>query len=130
MNWISCIATSFLIKWIIFGFGFFVILQCPHHFAVGENAGWKTYLTDNPTEFHDLLLTWENNDKRGHPKEIPEWLSGTYVRNGPAQIRFQSERRVLNSWLEGFAKLHSFKMDGANILYSGKMLESPNYLAR
>ena len=35
----------------------------------------------------------------------------------------------MTSWLDGFAKLHSFKMSGAQVLYSGKMLEPPNYLA-
>ena len=35
----------------------------------------------------------------------------------------------MTSWLDGFAKLHSFKMSGGNILFSGKMLEPPNYLA-
>ena len=79
---------------------------------------------------------------------MPTWLSGTYVRNGPAQIRFSSvkklshggyiiiiilsfgsSRRVLASWLEGFAKLHSFKLAGRSLLYSGAMLASPNYVA-
>ena len=33
------------------------------------------------------------------------------------QISFGSTRRIMTSWLDGFAKLHSFKMSGANILY-------------
>jgi len=86
-------------------------------------VGWKGFLTENSAEFHDLPLTWES------PDQVPGWLSGTYVRNGPAQISFGSKRRVLSSWLEGFGKLHSFKMQGEKILFSGKMLESPNYLA-
>ena len=36
---------------------------------------------------------------------------------------------MLTSWLEGFAKLHSFKMRGSEVLYSGAMLRSPNYVA-
>jgi len=91
--------------------------------AVSENVGWQSYLVENPTEFHDLPLSWEMETP------VPSWMSGTYVRNGPAQISFGSERRVFSSWLEGFAKLHSFKMDGENVLYSGKMVESPNYVA-
>ena len=35
----------------------------------------------------------------------------------------------MTSWLEGFAKLHSFKMRGSEFLYSGAMLQSPNYVA-
>ena len=88
-----------------------------------ENIGWKKYFVENPTEFHDLPLTWEDATL------VPGWLSGTYVRNGPAQISFGSERRILTSWLDGFAKLHSFKFSGSTVLFSGKMLESPNYLA-
>jgi len=88
-----------------------------------ENVGWKKYFVENPTEFHDLPLKWED------PTPVPDWLSGTYVRNGPAQISFGSERRVLTSWLDGFAKLHSFKFSGSKVLFSGKMLEPPNYLA-
>ena len=34
----------------------------------------------------------------------------------------------MTSWLDGFAKLHSFKMSGDSILYSGAMLKSPNYV--
>ena len=37
--------------------------------------------------------------------------------------------RIMTSWLEGFAKLHSFKMRGSEFLYSGAMLQSPNYVA-
>ena len=48
--------------------------------AVPQNVGWKGYLTENPTEFHDLPLSWERNTP------VPSWLSGTYVRNGPSQV--------------------------------------------
>ena len=65
-------------------------------------------------------------------------------RNGPAQLGFEGNpRRRFTSWLDGFAKLHSFKFSGSQVpsrsscplqpglqvLYSGKMLESPNYVA-
>merc|ERR1712176_418019 len=87
------------------------------------NVGWKSYFEENPTSFRDLPLQWDGDG------EIPDWLSGTYVKNGPAQISFGSPRRIMTSWLDGYAKLHSFKLSGSNVLYSGRMLESPNYLA-
>ena len=31
--------------------------------VVCENAGWKEYLSDNPTEFHDIPLKWQNGSK-------------------------------------------------------------------
>ena len=46
-----------------------------------ENVGWKGYLKENTEEFHDLPLTWEEDIAT-----IPNWLSGTYIRNGPAQV--------------------------------------------
>ena len=48
--------------------------------GTSSNVGWKSYMRENPTEFHDLPLSWETGI------EVPEWLSGTYVRNGPAQV--------------------------------------------
>ena len=47
-----------------------------------DNVGWDSYLIDNPTEFHDLPLVWEF----GNDTTVPSWLSGVYVRNGPAQV--------------------------------------------
>ena len=47
-----------------------------------DNVGWDSYLIDNPTEFHDLPLVWEF----GNDTSVPSWLSGVYVRNGPAQV--------------------------------------------
>ena len=48
-----------------------------------ETVGWRSYFTENPTEFHDIPLTWEEEDTR-----VPDWISGTYVKNGPAQVIF------------------------------------------
>ena len=90
--------------------------------VAADNVGWKKYFEENPTEFHDLPLEWEMGN------DIPDWVTGTYVRNGPAQISFKSERRIFTSWLDGFAKLHSFKFKGNRVLFSGKMMETPLYL--
>ena len=54
--------------------------------AGGESVGWKEYFVENPAEFHDLPLVWEPGSR------VPDWLTGTYVRNGPAQISFGSDR--------------------------------------
>ena len=50
-----------------------------------DNVGWRSYFTENPTEFHDLLLDWEEDTT------IPDWISGTYVKNGPAQVTFNCQ---------------------------------------
>jgi len=89
--------------------------------VAADNMGWSKYFVENPTEFHDRPLEWEMAN------DIPDWVTGTYVRNGPAQISFKSERRIFTSWLDGFAKLHSFKFNGNRVLFSGKMMETPLY---
>jgi len=89
-----------------------------------DNVGWKSYFTEDSSEFHDLPLAWEDGTR------VPDWLGGTYVRNGPAVLGFDGNpRRRFTSWLDGWAKLHSFKFAGDKVVYSGKMLESPNYVA-
>ena len=50
--------------------------------VIADNVGWKSYLNENPTEFHDIPLIWES----GNMTKVPDWLSGIYVRNGPAQV--------------------------------------------
>ena len=52
--------------------------------ATAENVGWKSYFVENPTEFHDIPLIWES----GNETNVPSWLYGVYVRNGPAQVFF------------------------------------------
>ena len=58
-----------------------LILLVTVQLARPENVGWKGYLRENTEEFHDLPLTWEEDIT-----SIPSWLSGTYIRNGPAQV--------------------------------------------
>ena len=92
--------------------------------ASSTNLGWQSYLQENPTEFHNLPLHFEN----GNETKVPSWLSGVFVRNGPGQRTFGSEHKHLSSYLDGFAKLHTFKLDGSNVYFSGKMLGSSTYL--
>ena len=47
-----------------------------------ENVGWKSYLSENSMEFHDIPLVWE----KGNSTSVPNWLTGIYARNGPAQV--------------------------------------------
>ena len=60
-----------------------LILLVTVQLARPENVGWKGYLKENTEEFHDLPLTWEEDIA-----SIPSWLSGTYIRNGPAQVEY------------------------------------------
>ena len=45
--------------------------------------------------------------------EVPTWLAGTLLRNGPAQ--FEVGERRFNHWFDGLAMLHRFTIgDGHN----------------
>ena len=39
-----------------------------------DNVGWRSFLQEDPTEFQDIPLHWEE------ATQVPSWLSGTYVR--------------------------------------------------
>ena len=45
---------------------------------------------ENPTSFRDLPLQWDGDGK------IPDWLSGTYVKNGPAQVNNKIKSCILS----------------------------------
>ena len=61
---------------------YFIAIACFVAISNAENVGWKSYFVENPTEFHDIPLSWES----GNQTSVPSWLSGIYVRNGPAQV--------------------------------------------
>lgn len=57
--------------------------------------------------------------------EIPAWLMGTLVRNGPA--KFEVGERKLRHWFDGFAMLHKFSFQRGVVSYANKFLESKAY---
>ena len=57
--------------------------------------------------------------------EIPAWLTGTLVRNGPAQ--FEVGERPFNHWFDGFAMLHKFSFANGRVNYANKYLQSTGY---
>ncbi len=53
--------------------------------------------------------------------EVPTWLTGTFIRNGPASFSPDG------SWFDGLAMLHSFHFDNGKVLYKNRFLNStPN----
>ena len=58
---------------------------------------------------------------------IPDWLSGTLLRNGPA--RFRLEDKTLNHWFDGLAMLHKFDIAGGRASYANRFLDSPAFRA-
>ncbi len=56
---------------------------------------------------------------------IPEWLTGTLLRNGPAQ--FEVGEQPLRHWFDGLAMLHKFSFGGGQVSYANRFLRSQAY---
>jgi beta,beta-carotene 9',10'-dioxygenase len=57
--------------------------------------------------------------------EIPAWLSGTLLRNGPA--KFEVGGRRLRHWFDGLAMLHKFSFGAGKVSYANRFLRSEAY---
>jgi beta,beta-carotene 9',10'-dioxygenase len=57
--------------------------------------------------------------------KIPDWLSGTLIRNGPA--KFEIGKQNYNHWFDGLAMLHKFSFTKGNISYRNKFIRSKAY---
>ncbi|SIR60100.1 carotenoid oxygenase family protein [Natronorubrum thiooxidans] len=56
---------------------------------------------------------------------IPEWLSGTLVRNGPG--RFEAGDRRVTHWFDGLAMLRRYAFDDGQLRYSNRFLRTDAY---
>lgn len=54
--------------------------------------------------------------------EIPSWLSGTLIRNGPIDITIDGKKNA--HWFDGLAMLHAFSFHNNEVLYSNKFLRT------
>lgn len=57
--------------------------------------------------------------------EIPKWVSGTLLRNGPGTFKIGNQR--YRHWFDGLAMLHRFSINDGSVSYSNKFLESRSY---
>lgn len=56
---------------------------------------------------------------------IPDWLSGTLVRNGPA--KFEVGQKKFRHWFDGLAMLHKFSFAYGKVAYANKFLATNAY---
>jgi beta,beta-carotene 9',10'-dioxygenase len=57
--------------------------------------------------------------------ELPSWLRGVLVRNGPAL--FEIGEQQLNHWFDGLAMLHGFAFGAGRVSYANRFLRSSAY---
>jgi carotenoid cleavage dioxygenase-like enzyme len=53
---------------------------------------------------------------------LPAWLSGTLIRNGPAQ--FEVGDQDYNHWFDGHAMLHAFRVEAGTVAYRNRFVAS------
>ncbi|KAJ8343112.1 hypothetical protein SKAU_G00330400 [Synaphobranchus kaupii] len=58
---------------------------------------------------------------------IPAWISGSFLRNGPGKFEFGNQS--FNHWFDGMALLHKFKIEGGQVTYKSHFLRSDSYKA-
>ncbi|XP_041030380.1 beta,beta-carotene 9',10'-oxygenase isoform X2 [Carcharodon carcharias] len=57
--------------------------------------------------------------------EIPKWLTGNLLRNGPGKFEFGNDK--YNHWFDGMALMHQFKIEDGNVTYMSRFLRSETY---
>jgi carotenoid cleavage dioxygenase-like enzyme len=56
---------------------------------------------------------------------LPEWLRGTLIRNGPGAFQVGQER--YRHWFDGLAMLHRFNFDDSQVSYTSRFLQVDAY---
>jgi carotenoid cleavage dioxygenase-like enzyme len=70
-------------------------------------------------EHADVELTVEG--------ELPRWLSGTLIRNGPG--RFTVGDGTVNHWFDGLAMLRAYRFADGTVTYTNRLLRTDAYAA-
>lgn len=59
--------------------------------------------------------------------KIPDWLTGTLIRNGPITVTVDEKSN--DHWFDGLAMLHAFSFQEGTVKYSNKFLRTDAYRA-
>lgn len=79
-------------------------------------------------DYQQGFRTLENEIRLDNLKvegEIPSWLHGTLLRNGPA--KFEVNKQRYKHWFDGLAMLHKFSFRNGQVSYANKFLHSESY---
>src|SRR5258707_9408574 len=86
--------------------------------------------TELPSSYNTGFTTLDDEvriDRLPTRGQVPAWLAGTLLRNGPA--RFEVGQKSLRHWFDGLAMLHSFSFHDGSVAYANKFLRSNGYQA-
>ncbi len=79
-----------------------------------RNADYRRGFDDLRQETHVERLPLEGT--------LPEWLSGTLIRNGPGQFAVNGD--TYNHWFDGLAMLHAFHVQDGDVAYRNRFLDT------
>ena len=68
-----------------------------------------------------------NVDSLAVQGKLPDWLSGSLLRNGPAL--FENGEASVRHWFDGQAMLHRFTVAGGQVSYANRFLQTKSYQA-
>ncbi len=95
---------------------------------VGCNSAQKEGRSPHPSFCDEYLLFDREKEEERIPckiqGEIPLWLSGTLLRNGPAKFAVEGKRV---DWFDGLAMLHAFEFNAEQVLYTNRFIRSEQY---
>ena len=83
-----------------------------------ENT-WQPGLTTQREEVRDVEVPVEG--------KFPEWLEGTFIRNGPGQ--FEVGDTPLEHWFDALAMLCSLRIEDGQVSYTNRFLRSEDFRA-
>jgi carotenoid cleavage dioxygenase-like enzyme len=88
-------------------------------------------LIDKPSLARGRLRGFQSVDVECTPTDLPVrgnlpgWLAGTYLLNGPAQ--WELPKRSYRHWFDGLALLHSFRIRDGRVRYQSRFLQSQDW---
>jgi beta,beta-carotene 9',10'-dioxygenase len=86
-----------------------------------------------PTSKHDPMIGFSTLaqetvvDELPLRGELPQWLTGSLLRTGPA--KFEVGEDHMKHWFDGLAMLHRFTIEDGRVSYGNRFLESRSYRA-
>ncbi|XP_030009829.1 beta,beta-carotene 9',10'-oxygenase-like isoform X1 [Sphaeramia orbicularis] len=95
------------------------------------NGGGKECITTLLTGLENITPLVQSVEETPEPIStevqgtIPSWLNGNLLRNGPGKFEFGNTH--YNHWFDGMALLHKFNIQGGQVTYMSRFLQSDAY---
>jgi len=96
----------------------FLLIFCLNF--VSCQVGFEKWISDSLDELENVDVRWEESEP------VPEWLSGTYLKIGPAISTFGGEKSYGNIG-DGWAKINKFNIDNKGLKMNARFIRTPTF---